>query len=626
MTRKKPEPKIGSRGYFLVRINFVGKIMGHGFGRTVAGKTGLVLALLGFEAIGVARAQTPGDTRNLAGVHPGYTLINLRPSAIAEGIGGMDFLPDGRLAICTWNGNHDPVMTPVRKGNLYILSGVELDDPAKVTYKKFAANLEEPLGLKAVGDTLYVSERQGLLQLVDMNKDGVADSSSANPKAGYKAVASYTSGNSRHEYFFGLLYKGGFFYGAHSLSLDNGGTAAIPQPHANRGTFVKVNRATGATEHIAGGARQPFGVAWGPEGEMFATDVQGTWLPASKLNHVKAGANYGHPQRDQSPANPWDSKPFQPPAVYLPQSEIANAPGQPVLVPSGTFAGQMLYGDVHYGGIQRVYLEKVGTEWQGAVFRFSAGFEGGVGRLVYGPDGALYVGQVGHNSGNWIEPAKKEYGLAKLKANGKSAFEMLRVISRAKGMEIEMTEPVSDDFATASKYQISSYYFTPTAAYGGNKQGVKPLTPKSVTVDPASGRKVFLEIDGLEAKRAIYIRLVGLKSKAGAALWSTEAWYTLNAIGTGNAFDPVVAASPSPDRKLPLELVSAAGRVSITLPFDGDYALRLLDASGAVRASVAGTGLRGGAAALATAGLPRGVYALALRGAGREWSRAVVIR
>lgn len=591
-----------------------GMILSH---RRIAGAW-LILSVVSTSGI---RAQGPGDTQPLKAVHPGYTLINLRPAALQEGIGGMDFLSDGRLAVCTWGGNHDPVMAPVRNGNLYILSGVELDDPAKVTYRKFASNLQEPLGLKVVNDTLYVSERMALVMLLDNNKDGVADSGT-----GYRNVAAYASGDGRHEYFFGLPFNPAenSFYGAHSISLNNGGTAAVPQPHADRGTFVKINRSTGKTEYIAGGARQPFGLNFGPEGDLFATDVQGTWMPANKLNHVKPDRFYGHYQKRQVPANPWDAKAYQPPAVYLSQSEIANAPGQPLLVDKGVFAGQMLYGDVFYGGIQRVFLEKVKGEWQGAVFRFSAGFEGGVGRLVWGPDGALYVGQVGHATGNWFEPNKKTYGLAKLKQNGKTAFEMLRVISRAKGMEIEFTEPVGDSAEVSAKYKVQTFYFTPDSIYGGSKQGTRTLVPKSAKLDP-TGRKVFLEIDGLETGRVVYIRLLGLKSKEGKAPWSTEAWYTLNNVGSGNAFDPVGLAAPAAGRSERLFLSQGPGNISVTLPRRGPFELRLLDLRGMVRSSWSGSGGAGESVSLSTAGLPRGLYAVSLRGPGMDLGRKVLL-
>jgi hypothetical protein len=284
----------------------------------------------------------------------------------------------------------------------------------------------------------------------------------------------------------------------------------------------------------------------------------------------------------------------------------------------------MLYGDVYYGGIQRIYLEKVAGAWQGAVMRFSAGFEGGVGRLVFGPDGSLYVGQVGHNTGNWFEPGKKTYGLARLKANGKSAFEILRVISRPKGMELEFTEPVGTGFDDPSKFTVKTWYYAPTAAYGGEKKEPKTLAAKSATVD-ASGRKVYLEIDGLETGRVTYIRVLGLKSKAGSAMWSTEAWYTLNAFGTGKPFDPVVAARPAPAEAPDFAVRVIQGNLAITFPHGGGFSVDLLDVRGAVMSRKSLRGLSGSEVTLSVAGLSRGVYALRMTGPGGISSKRILI-
>lgn len=49
-----------------------------------------------------------------------------------------------------------------------------------------------------------------------------------------------------------------------------------------------------------------------------------------------------------------------------------------MLLKKGPFTGQMLFGDVAYGGIQRADLEKVDGEYQGAVFRHTQGLEAGV--------------------------------------------------------------------------------------------------------------------------------------------------------------------------------------------------------------------------------------------------------
>lgn len=71
----------------------------------------------------------------------------------------------------------------------------------------------------------------------------------------------------------------------------------------------------------------------------------------------------------------------------------------------GPYKNQLLHGDVCYGGLQRVFMEKINGNYQGCVFRFSQGLEGATHRLVWGPDGALYMGMIG-NPGNWSQQGK----------------------------------------------------------------------------------------------------------------------------------------------------------------------------------------------------------------------------
>src|SRR5262249_33561853 len=136
---------------------------------------------------------------------------------------------------------------------------------------------------------------------------------------------------------------------------------------------------------------------------------------------------YGHQ------TEPDGNEPAEAPVVWFPHGEIGNSPTEPVLIPDGPYRGQMLMGDVTYGGIQRVCIERIpasapaGPEragpvlYQGTVFRFSQGIEAGVNRLAWGPDGCLYVGGVGSN-GNWNHKNTK-FGLQRLRPNGRIALE-----------------------------------------------------------------------------------------------------------------------------------------------------------------------------------------------------------
>src|SRR5690606_20457836 len=172
-----------------------------------------------------------------------------------------------------------------------------------------------------------------------------------------------------------------------SVAINNGGATTDPQPAENRGTSITVDRETGEIDYVAGGLRTPNGMAFGPEDELFVMDNQGAWLPSSKLVHVEQDRFFNH---YTNPAGPFDDQPVTQPVLWIPQNEIGNSPSEPVQLTEGEFAGQLLFGDVTYGGLQRGFLEKVDGEFQGAVFRHTAGLEAGVNRTVIGPDGAVY--------------------------------------------------------------------------------------------------------------------------------------------------------------------------------------------------------------------------------------------
>ena len=273
------------------------------------------------------------------------------------------------------------------------------------------------------------------------------------------------------------------------------------QKNPNRGITMSVDPATGAYEVFAMGMREPNGLGVGPDGELFAPDVQGNWIAANKLNHVKKGRFYGF---KHEPAETWDNMAISPPVVWLPEGEVSSAPGNPLFIETGKFAGQMLLGDVVVGGIRRIFVEKVGGEYQGSVFHFSGGLEGGVNRLLWGPDGHLYVGICGQGSG-WS--FKQDFGLQKIKSNGKAVFEMQSVRSRAGGMEIEYTEEIYAAAEDKAKYTVKTSQYISTSKYDSPPQAGKTLAVSAVQVS-SDRKKVFLDVPGLEADRVVYFSII----------------------------------------------------------------------------------------------------------------------
>ncbi len=465
--------------------------------------------------------KIPGDGHALQELHPSYDLTQARPEVFTPRVGGMDFLSDGRMVISTWDA----------AGTIHLLDGVQSGNPEKITVKTIASGFAEPLGLKVVNDNIYILQKQELTKLIDHDGDYVMDE--------YETLCNAWEVSSNfHEFAFGLEEKDGWLYGNLAIGIMPGGASATNQP-PSRGRTWRVNIQTGEIEYLTRGLRTPNGIGIGVDNEIFVADNQGDWLPASKIVHIKEGAWYG------SRAVPFDgleSAIEMKPVVWLPQDEIGNSPSTPSYLNDGPYKGQMIHGEVTNGGVKRVFVEKINGEYQGCVFRFIQGLEAGVNRLSWGPDGALYIGGVG-STGNWGHTGKLWYGLQRLKYNNKSAFEMLAVRAKSNGIEIELTEALrGNDGWNPKDYLIEQWWYKPTAEYGGPKLDEEALTVKSATVS-ADRKKVFLELDGMKENHVVYIRLKGnWVSVNGNGLFSTEAWYTMNAIPKGNA--GIIAAAP----------------------------------------------------------------------------------
>jgi hypothetical protein len=387
---------------------------------------------------------------------------------------------------------------------------------------KVAEGLREPMGIKVVDGDIYISEKHQLSKLIDADANGSYEAKDE--------IATWPFDGNFHEFAFGLLYKDGFFYLNLSVSIDLGGATTVPQGSDDRGTHLKINKDTGEIDYVAGGLRTPHGIGWGAEDEIFVTDNQGGWLPANKLIHIQPGQFYNHYTTGPTgqPGRFDDQRPT-PPALWLPHNEIANSPSQPMLIPSGPFAGQMWVADVTYGGIQRAFLEKVEGEYQGAYFRMTQGLESGLTHLLLEDDGSIIVGGLGAG-GNWGQTGKLLFGLQKLVPNGTETFDIEKMELADGGFDLTYTKPLSDATLAglADKYRVEQWTYVPTAAYGGPKVAEESLTVTDASVS-ADRQTVSLKIEGLKPDRVVYVRSPRpFTAEDGEELLSTEAWYTLN--------------------------------------------------------------------------------------------------
>ncbi len=484
----------------------------------------------------------PGLGKKVEGVHPGYRVTNIRPGGMDMPVGGLGMLSDGRLVVARFDAQSLKAPSPTEEpnGELWLLSNATADDPKDVKGEMIAAGLFEPSGAYVIDDAIYVSQRSELSKFVYND---------ATKKWDKSVVASGWETNDFHQISAGLPWvpgptvdHPGFFYMSRGAGL---GKNQNPPNHASVWK-IDLSKPDGENvEILTGGHRTPNGLGLNTAGDCFVIDNQGGWTPANEINHVQKGKFYGYYLRDDPPKA--HGAPFQPEvrdgktgvtsaAIRLPQDEIGNSPTQLLLFPEGhVFEGQMALGDMRYGGLNRVYLEKVNGVYQGCAMRFTQGLEAGPNRIFFGPDGCLYVGGIGGRHAStwyWNDPktGKPTYGgLERMTPTGKDVFEIDHMTVTKDGFVLSFTQPIAKETLEDSKtYQVKQWTYLPTGKYGGPKIDLHGLkVTKAVASD--DGKSVTLTIPDRREGFVIHIQTDPV-SKDGEAIWSGDVWYTLNQI------------------------------------------------------------------------------------------------
>lgn len=451
-------------------------------------------------------SDAPGFQSKLKSPHPSMEVTDISIPGLDIKVGGIGFLSDGTMVVCSWTSD----------GSVYFIKGYG-GDPKKMRVKKFATGLAEPLGISIVKDRIFVCQKQELTELIDSDKDGVCDT--------YRCVCNAWAVSSNfHQFTFGPIYHGGKFYLNLAVAINPGGATTKPQVK-DRGTCIAVDPDTGTYEIISAGLRTPNGITITSKGHILVNDNQGDYLPASKLVHIRPGKFFNN---KYTPLHPWADRPVSPPVVWQPQNEIGNSPTEPIEIPTGSYKGQILHGDIHHGGLKRIFMEEVNGQLQGVLFRHAQNLRGGINRLAWGPDGNLYAGIAG-NRGNWGNA--KHHGLLRISYKHSLPFEMKAVRVKSDGLEIEFTQPLAKGQGwDPGYYKIDSWTYQPTSKYGGPKIDQHPMTPEAVSVS-VDRKRVFLKMTAMKPGYITHIVLHrSLLSAGGFPIFSGECWYNMNEI------------------------------------------------------------------------------------------------
>jgi hypothetical protein len=219
---------------------------------------------------------------------------------------------------------------------------------------------------------------------------------------------------------------------------------------------------------------------------------------------------------------------LDPPCIWFPYGRMGKSASEPVWDTTGgkfgPFAGQCFVGDQYTAIVMRCALEKVNGVFQGACFPFRRGFQCGVNRLAFGPDGALYVGET--NRG-WGSLGGKPYGLQRINFTGKTPPEVHSVKLTKTGFDFTFTVPVDPKSITPEAFALKSFTYIYFSNYGCPETDTQPEKVEAVTLSK-DGKTASVTVPNLKRGRVYDFLLGSVKTSTGESLLHPEAYYTLN--------------------------------------------------------------------------------------------------
>lgn len=433
----------------------------------------------------------------------------------------LDFLSDGRMVLATHG------------GDVWIVSGID-DKLLHLKWKRFAAGLYEPMGVKVVDNQIFLTCKDRIVRLHDRDNNGEADF--------YENFSDETDVSFNfHAFNFDLQTdeQGNFYY----AKGGNGSDMALP------GAVIRVSRDGSKREAFSTGFRAPNGMGTLPGGLITCSDNQGHWMPASKISLLKPGGFYGWVQNYDGKGK-WapdggridvtkvvPPKSFDPPLIWMPQ-EFDNSSGGQIWVDEdrwGPLSGRLLHTSFGKGWLSYLMIQKVDEVHQAAIVKLPFDFRTGIMRGRVNPkDGQVYVaGLQGWNGGGRI--GLLDQGVQRLRYTGKPMLMVTDCKVEHDGLRVHFNFPVDpNSLQAADAFEAKHWNYLWQASYGSEmySPSTNRVRPDTMTLEGVElsldHRSVKLRYRELQPVHQLQLRM-HLNSADGTR-FDEEVYWTIHAL------------------------------------------------------------------------------------------------
>jgi hypothetical protein len=426
--------------------------------------------------------------------------------------GGFDFFPDGRrAAVCT-------VM-----GDMWIVDGLG-GEFGEVTWKRIATGMYEPMGVRIVDDQIYVTCRDQITRLHDLNGDGEVD---------YYEAFSNDNQTSEHFHEFAQCLEtddAGNFYYVKAAGHDH----AARFPH--HGALLKVSPDGQRTEVLATGFRAPNGLWASPDGAFWlTTDQEGHWTPENRINWIEQDQYHGYVLAYHDVEQPEDD--FIPPLAWV-HKKYDNSPSEAFFIESkrwGLLDGKMAHLSYGKGKVFHVMYETASNGLkQGGVSELPIKqMPTGLQRCRFNPrDGQMYL----LGLFVWCSDQTQPGGFYRVTYTGEPLYMPLALNVAKDGVVIRFTEDLNPTSGgDPGNYSVEMWKYWRRREYGSpdfkvlsQGEGHDSLEVSAAVVS-SDRRSVFLEIPGIRSVPQMHID-INIRAADGTRI-RTYVHHTIHALG-----------------------------------------------------------------------------------------------
>ena len=410
--------------------------------------------------------------------------------------GDVQFLKDGTAVVVTLD------------GDVWLARGLK-EGSTKVTWKRFASGLHEPMTCAIRDEQIYVFDRNGIWRLRDTDGDGEADVHDL-----FSNAFAQTADMREFPSTIRLAPKGEFVIG-------KGGQEATTIGKHN-GSILRVS-ADGQTATLLGhGFRQPNLSVNPRTGLVVASDQQGQYIPSTPLHIVKDDQFYGF-LSDKLPKEKYPA-PIAEPLTWIPHAVNASALSQVWLFDAkmGPLNDEMVQICFNKPDLLRVLWNHRGSRPQASVVSIASDFATPpLNGAVNPADGQLYI--AGFQIAGWGNTLKTLTGIERVRHTGAPSLTPREIVPTDRGILLRFDVALDATKATnPDNYSFATWHYKRAYTYGSaqykadGKTGNDWLTASSAYLS-TDGKSVFIGVPGLKPVEQLRIGWA-LASAAGAEM------------------------------------------------------------------------------------------------------------